>query len=58
MLDKISNWLDHSNGPRFVAVGALHLVGPRGLVEQLRARGYTVKRIFVAPRPEGGQKHE
>jgi len=58
MLDKISNWLDHSNGPRFVAVGALHLLGPRGLVEGLRARGYTVKRIFVAPAPEGGKKHE
>jgi uncharacterized protein YbaP (TraB family) len=58
MLDKISNWLDHSNGPRFVAVGALHLLGPRGLVEQLRARGYTVKRIFVAPEPEGGKRHE
>lgn len=58
MLDKIANWLDHSNGPRFVAVGALHLVGPRGLVEQLRARGYTVKRIFVAPTAEGGKKHE
>ena len=27
------------------AVGALHLVGPRGLVEMLRARGYTVTEL-------------
>lgn len=28
-----------------IAVGALHLVGPQGLVEMLRARGYTVTEL-------------
>ena len=54
MLAKISAWLDTGASPRFIAVGALHLVGPRGLVEQLRGRGYTVRQIFVAP--DGGGK--
>lgn len=30
------------NGSTFVAVGALHLAGPQGLVEGLRSQGYTV----------------
>ena len=29
----------------FVAIGSLHLVGPRGLVELLRAKGYAVKQL-------------
>ena len=29
----------------FVAVGALHLAGPRGLVEILRSRGHTVRQL-------------
>ncbi len=52
MLAKISGWLDSGASPRFIAVGALHLVGPRGLVAQLRARGYAVRQIFVAPEGE------
>ncbi|SHE92699.1 TraB/GumN family protein [Thermomonas hydrothermalis] len=32
-------------GRTLVVVGALHLLGPEGLVEQLRARGYRVERI-------------
>jgi len=28
-----------------VAVGALHLAGPRGLVARLRAAGYLVKQL-------------
>lgn len=51
-LEAIETLLDRSNEPAFVAVGALHLVGPRGLVEQLRAHGYTVRHVFVASREE------
>ena len=29
----------------FITVGAAHLVGPDGLVSQLRAAGYSVERI-------------
>ena len=32
-------------GPTFIAVGALHLVGETGLVEGLRYKGYTVERV-------------
>lgn len=32
-------------GPHFIAVGSLHLVGPRSMVEQLKARGYRVEQI-------------
>jgi len=56
MVAKISGWLEGSGGTRFIAVGALHLVGPRGLVEMLRARGYHVQQIFVAP--QGEKKNE
>jgi uncharacterized protein YbaP (TraB family) len=31
----------------FVAVGALHLVGETGLVQQLRRKGYTVTSINI-----------
>jgi len=55
MVDKIAVWLDGSRDPRFVAVGALHLVGPRGIVELLRKRGYVVRQIFVAPPVEKKQ---
>jgi len=29
----------------FVAVGAMHLVGKRGLVEMLRAKGYEIRQL-------------
>lgn len=32
-------------GPHFIAVGSLHLVGPKSIVEQLKARGYRVQQI-------------
>jgi hypothetical protein len=36
----------HGAGTRFfAAVGALHMIGPQGLPELLRARGFDVQRI-------------
>jgi uncharacterized protein YbaP (TraB family) len=58
MMEKIAAWLDQGDTSRFIAVGALHLVGPKGLVERLRQRGYTVRRIFVAPEPAQGSEGE
>jgi len=42
MLAKIQGYLD-SRERHFIAVGALHLAGARGLVELLRKRGYIVR---------------
>jgi uncharacterized protein YbaP (TraB family) len=42
MANKIEGYLA-TKDRHFVAVGALHLAGPRGLVEMLRKRGYTVR---------------
>lgn len=46
-----ANWLEKlpsifKEAPTFVAVGALHLAGPRGVVEGLRSAGYTVTPIL------------
>lgn len=42
MLKKIESYLQGSE-THFVAVGSLHLIGPRGLVALLKAHGYEVK---------------
>lgn len=39
-----------------VVVGAMHLLGPDGVVEKLRAKGYTVKRICSACAAKPGGK--
>ena len=44
MVKKIEGYLA-TRDRHFVAVGALHLAGPRGLVEMLRKRGYLVKQL-------------
>lgn len=43
MVGKIEGWLNKSPRRHFVAVGSLHLTGPRGLVELLRKKGYLVR---------------
>jgi hypothetical protein len=42
MLKKLEGFLDDSRQPHFVAVGALHLAGDRGLVALLEKHGYRV----------------
>ncbi|MGZ5034249.1 MAG: TraB/GumN family protein [Usitatibacter sp.] len=45
MLNKIAGYLNDSRERHFVAVGSLHLAGPRGLLEMLRKRGYIVRQM-------------
>ena len=45
MLRKIEGYLNDTKDRRFVAVGALHLAGPRGLIELLKKQGYVVKQL-------------
>jgi len=58
MLEKIEDCLKAKAGDCFVAVGAGHLVGEKGLVRLLEAKGYKVERIAHgpgAPAPPTGQ---
>lgn len=51
---KIEKRLDESNKDDIlVVVGALHLLGPDGVVEKLRGKGYRVERICAACRQAG-----
>ena len=43
MIDKIEGYLNQSKERHFIAVGALHLAGPDGLVERLRRKGFIVR---------------
>lgn len=45
MVEKIERYLNDSKQRHFIAVGSLHLAGPRGLVELLRKRGYVVRQL-------------
>ncbi len=44
MLKKIQGYLAEDK-THFIAVGALHLIGPRGLVELLKSKGYQVRQL-------------
>jgi uncharacterized protein YbaP (TraB family) len=45
MVKKIEGYLNDSKERHFIAVGSLHLAGPRGLIELLRKRGYVVRQM-------------
>jgi len=45
MVEKSAALIDQ--GPTFIAVGALHLIGETGLVEGLRNEGYVVERVML-----------
>jgi hypothetical protein len=44
MAEKIDGYLKEK-GPTFVCVGAAHLVGEKGLVKLLTAKGYKVEQV-------------
>lgn len=45
MVNKIEGYLNNGREKHFIAVGALHMAGPKGLVKMLRDRGYVVKQL-------------
>ncbi|MFC6841853.1 TraB/GumN family protein [Xanthomonas theicola] len=48
---RLEQRLRDGQGDTLVVVGALHLLGPDGVVQALRARGYTVERLCSGCRP-------
>lgn len=44
---------DKGDDDAMVVVGAMHLLGPDGLVEKLRGKGYKVERLCSACKPRG-----
>jgi len=50
LYDRNASWIDaleklHAEGGAFVAVGAMHLLGPRSVLELLARKGYQVRRL-------------
>ncbi|HEY4177202.1 MAG TPA: TraB/GumN family protein [Kofleriaceae bacterium] len=50
LVSRNASWIEpiekmHQTGNGFIAVGALHLVGPKNVLELLAAKGYTITRI-------------
>lgn len=50
-LPLLQPWLQAGQGTTLVVVGALHLLGEDGVVQKLRAQGYTVERICTGCTP-------
>ncbi len=48
---RLEQRLKDDGGDTLVVVGALHLLGPDGVVDGLRARGYKVERICASCKP-------
>ena len=42
---RLLDQLFSTSGSHFAAVGSLHLIGPRSIVEQLKAKGYRIEQI-------------
>ena len=50
LLDRNASWIEpieklHARGGGFVAVGAMHLIGKRSVLDLLAQRGFTIKRL-------------
>jgi uncharacterized protein YbaP (TraB family) len=59
LYDRNASWIPaieklHAGGGGFVAVGALHLIGPRSVLDLLAHKGYRVTRIApIGPAHDG-----
>ena len=43
-MEKLPSIIDET--PSFIVVGALHLAGPEGIIQELKNEGYIVSPIF------------